>query len=766
MTPHNLLRDLIAGLIVFLVALPLCLGIALASNAPLFSGLIAGIVGGLVVGTLSGSHTSVTGPAAGLTAIVAAQIAGLGSFEAFLLAVMLGGVIQVGLGIARAGALSAFFPSSVIKGLLAAIGVILILKQIPHLFGHDSDPEGEMSFQQPDEHNTFSEIFTLFSGEIHYGATIIGLASLAFLIFWGRTTVLRKSLVPAPLLVVLLGVAIGQLFQRLGSPWAIETDHLVQVPMAKSLTEFVGFLNTPDFSQILNPAIYVGAITVAIVASLETLLNLEAVDRLDPQQRQSPASRELVAQGCGNIVSGLIGGLPVTAVIIRGSVNVGAGAKTKLSAIFHGMLLATFVLLFPNWLNLIPLSSLAAILLLTGFKLASPALFRQMWSEGRYQFIPFMVTLLAIVFTDLLIGILVGLAVSTVFILASNLRRPIRQIVEKHVAGEILHIELADQVSFLNRAALERLLREAPKGSNILLDARRTDYIDPDVLSMIREFRDVTAPAHGVKINLRGFKKKYSLQDDIQFMDYTTRELQEQLTPELILNILQEGNERFRTGRSLDRDFQRQLREEVVTQHPLAVMLSGIHSRIPAELILDLGLGEILSIRMGGNVVGRQVVGCVEYGCVVAGARLIVVMGHTSSAMMRLAVEESVGRDDHDYKAECPNLPTVIKEIMKSIDPSELQHLRDATPEELAKDVDELSRRNVLHSIDALLESSTVLRQLIDDGKVAAVGAMYDVATGRIEFLVDDAVGLDLKDEVFREKLKSSNSVTASAESV
>lgn len=732
-----IVKDMMAGLIVFLVALPLCLGIALASGAPLFSGLIAGVVGGIVVGALSGSHTSVSGPAAGLTAIIAAKIANLGSFEAVLLAVVIGGILQIGLGIAKAGALSAFFPSSVIKGLLAAIGVILILKQIPHLVGHDADPEGEMSFAQPDHETTFSELGIIFD-HIHLGALVIGVISLAVLIFWDRCKPLKNSLVPAPLVVVFLGVALVKAFSFLGSPWAIETSHLVQVPIANGISEFVGFLQLPDFSQVLNPAIYVAGITLAVVASLETLLNLEAVDRLDPKRRQSPPSRELVAQGIGNIASGMMGGLPVTSVVIRGSVNVMAGAQTKFSAIWHGVMLLSCVMLLPGCLNMIPLSALAAILLQTGVKLASPKLFKSMWKEGKYQFLPFIITLVAIVLTDLLLGILVGLGVAIIFILWSNLRRPIRRFVERHVGGEVLHIELANQVSFLNRAALERTLREAKPGTHVLLDARRTDYIDPDVFSLIREFRDVIAPTQGVQVSFRGFRANYQLRDEVQFVDYTTRELRDQLTPADVLRLLHEGNERFREGRRLDRDLTKQLREEVVNQHPMAVLISGIHSRIPTELIFDLGLGDILSIRIGGNVIGRKIVGSAEYGCVEAGAKLIMVMGHTGSGMVTAAVNHYCQTNGVTSLDECEYLPSIINVISESIDPSECERLRHASPEERAEFVDLVSRRNVIRSVRQLTEMSSALRKRVEEGSIAIVGAMYDVTTGELEYLIGD----------------------------
>lgn len=665
---HTMPRDLMAGTVVFFVALPLCLGVALASGAPLFSGLLAGIIGGIVVGILSGSHTSVSGPAAGLTAVVAAQIAKLGSFETFLLALMVGGLIQIGLGVARAGFLSAFFPTSVIKGLLAAIGVILILKQIPHLLGRDTDPEGDMAFEQPDRENTFSEFALLFFEEIHLGAALVGLLSLALLIVWDKSARLQKLPIPAPLLVVLLGVGISLLLKKIGSPWTIGASHRVQVPVADSFAGFLGFLRMPNFAQWTNPAVYTGGLTLAIVASLETLLNLEAVDKLDPRRRSSPTNRELLAQGIGNTLAGLLGGIPVTSVIIRSSVNINAGGKTKLAAIVHGVLLLVCVLLLPQYLNLIPLSCLAAILLTTGVKLASPALFKSMWAEGRYQFIPFVATLVAIVLTDLLIGILIGLAVSISFILNSNLRRPLRRIVEKHLGGDVLHIELANQVSFLNRAALEKALREVPRGGHVLLDAHQTDYIDPDVLSLIREYKEQIAPARGVQVSLRDFRTKYHLQDQIQFVDYSTRELQEQLTSAQVLQILREGNERFQSGQRLTRDLGRQRNATAQGQHPLAVVLSCIDARTPAELIFDLGLGDIFSVRVAGNVISPKILGSMEYGCAVVGSKLILVMGRTRCGAVTAAVNLSGSPEDILHATGCQHLaPSVTTSSSRSI---------------------------------------------------------------------------------------------------
>ncbi len=739
-SPKTLPRDLMSGLIVFLVALPLCLGIALASGAPLFSGIVAGIVGGIVVGILSGSHTSVTGPAAGLTAIVAAQIATLGSFETFLLAVVIGGVVQVVLGIVKAGALSAFFPSSVIKGLLAAIGTILIIKQIPYLLGHDMSPQGN-SHGHP---NILSQIAKIFTGEVHYGALVIGILSMALLILWDKSKFLKYSLVPAPLVAVLLGVVVSLLFKAFGGEWALVDSQrlMVNVPVSESLSSFLSFLTLPDFSQLANPAVYIAGVTIAIVASLETLLNLDAVDKLDKQQRFSPPSRELWAQGVGNIASGMLGGLPVTSVIIRGSVNINAGSQTKLSAIFHGGLLLVCVMLVPIYLNMIPLSCLAAILLMTGFKLASPKLIQQMWSEGRNQFLPFIITLLAIVATDLLIGILIGMGVSLLFILQSNLTRPIRRIVEKHVGGEILHIELANQVSFLNRAALEKVFRDAPPGTHVLLDARRTDYIDPDILALIRDFKDVMAPAHDVQVSLRGFREKYQLTDDIQFVDYTTRESQSQLTPVRALQFLKEGNERFSSGHRLDRDLKGPLSVNGSKEHPMAVVFSGIDSRTPAELIFDLGLGDIFSVRIAGNVIGPKILGSMEYGCIVGGAKLILVMGHTCSSLVECAIDHASSSQNVEQLTGCPNLELILREIQQSIEMSTCRNLPSASEEDRAAFVDATSRRNVIHTVQQLVQKSPTIRGLVDEKRIAIVGALFDIPTGIVEFLIDDAIGL------------------------
>jgi carbonic anhydrase/SulP family sulfate permease len=734
----NPFRDYTAGLVVFLVALPLCLGVALASNAPLYSGLVAGIVGGILVGVLSGSHTSVSGPAAGLTAVVASQIAMLGSFEAFLPVVILAGVIQIALGLARCGFIAAFFPSSVIKGLLAAIGVILILKQIPHVVGHDPDPEGEMSFFQPDRRNTFTELIDTID-DFQPGAAIVGILSVVVLMLWDRSKRLKKSPIPAPLLVVLLGVGLSYLFRNLGGIWLIESSHRVQVPVAEDVAGLFALLPKPDFGKLTNPAIYTAAFTLAAVASLETLLNLDAVDKLDPLQRTSPPNRELVAQGIGNVASGMLGGLPVTSVIVRSSVNINAGARSKISAVFHGLLLLVSVIFLAPWLNLIPLSCLAAILLVTGVKLASPNLVRQMWHGGLSQFIPFVVTVAAIVFTDLLVGVVIGLVVSTGFILWSNARRPIRVIVEKHLGGDVYHIILANQVSFLNRATLSKALDEVPQGGHVLLDATDTDYIDPDLLDLIRDYAGQTGPARGVEVSLIGFRKKYRLEDRVQYVDYATHDFQQSVTPQQVLEILKEGNIRFQNGQRLSRDLGRQVRATAAGQHPLAVFLSCIDSRAPAELIFDMGVGDAFSVRVAGNVVSRKVMGSIEYGCAVAGAKLVVVMGHTRCGAISAAVNLACSGKSAAEATGCGHLDFIIGDVQRSLDVPTCKAVESLPESEREALVNEVARRNVKRVVDELLHESRTLAALVQSQKVMIVGALYDVATGGIEFLPSSA---------------------------
>lgn len=520
----NLKSDFSAGLVVFLVALPLCLGIAMASGAPLFSGIISGIVGGLVVGYLSTSHLSVSGPAAGLTAIVLTAITDLGAFDIFLTTVFIAGIIQLILGFIKAGSISNYFPTNVIEGMLAGIGVIIFLKQIPHAFGYDKDYEGDLSFLQPDSENTFSEIFHLIS-HVQLGSIIITLLSLFILITWSKVEFLKKiKLVPPALVAVIVSILLNEFFIISGSSFSIKREHLVSLPVPNSIEEFKSIFILPNFSALANTKVWIIGITIAIVASIETLLCIEAADRMDEQKRFTNTNVELKAQGIGNIISSLLGGLPMTSVVVRTSANNTAGAKSKLAAIIHGLLLTICVISIPTILNKIPLATLAAVLLLVGYKLANPKIIFHFWAKGKYQFVPFIATFVAVVFTDLLKGVALGMIISILFVLKGNLKRAYSFKKEEYLDGDIIHINLAQEVSFLNKAAIKSTLNEIPENTKVIIDASETIYIAHDILDLIREFKATRANENNIKVKLKGFKESYNLENSIDNPNHVTIE--------------------------------------------------------------------------------------------------------------------------------------------------------------------------------------------------------------------------------------------------
>ncbi len=504
LTFKYLKNDLPSGIVVFLVALPLCLGIALASGAPLFSGIIAGIVGGTVVAFTSGSALSVSGPAAGLTVIVLNAITQLGSYEVFLFAVVLAGLFQIALGYLKAGFIGYYFPSSVIKGMLAAIGIILILKQLPHAIGFDKDVEGDEEFMQADGQNTFSELSNAFD-YIQPGAVIIAVISLFILIMWERPFLKKYSffkIVPGALLVVVLGIVINEIFKVNAPQLYLTGDKLVRLPVANSVKEFVGQFTLPDFKAYSNYHVYVVAITIAIIASLESLLSVEAADKLDPYKRNTPANQELKAQGLGNLLSGMIGGLPLTAVIVRTSANINSGAKTKLSAIIHGVLLLLSVIGLSSVLNKIPLACLAALLLVVGYKLARIPLFVSMFRLGWDQFLPFVITVIAIQFSDLLKGIGIGMAVSMFYILRNNYKRAHFFHTEELLDGSRIIISLGEDVTFLNKGSIANVLEQLPENTTVVIDGSKSQNIDMDVLEIIHDFKN-TAELKNITLELK-----------------------------------------------------------------------------------------------------------------------------------------------------------------------------------------------------------------------------------------------------------------------
>lgn len=521
----NLKSDLPSGLVVFLVALPLCLGIALASGAPLFSGLISGIVGGIVIGSLSNSQLSVSGPAAGLAALVLGAITTIGNFPLFLCAVLIAGILQILLGMAKLGGIANYIPGSVIKGMLTSIGILIVAKQIPHAFGYDKDEKGNATELIPYGYEDMHELFQPLH-HIEVGVTIICIVSILIMIIWDKPFIKKRlPFIPGALVAVVAAVVINAIWKGTGSLLAVENEHLVQIPVAGSAGEFFSFFTLPDFSGFMDGRVIMYGAFIAIIASLETLLSIEAIDNLDPQRRVTNTNKELFAQGLGNSIAGLIGGLPITSVIVRSSANVNAGAKSKLSAVIHGILLLVCVVAIPFLLNKIPLSALAAILLLTGYKLAKPAVFKKMFMNGKYQYIPFVVTVVVILAIDLfgvypplggkglVIGVFAGIIAAAGAILHGNLKNSYFFHEEKHKEGETIHIHLSEEVSFLNKAAIRQTLDHMPPHSHVMINAYNTKYIDFDVLELIKEFRDIKAPLKNIKLELRYFKDVYKIEN-------------------------------------------------------------------------------------------------------------------------------------------------------------------------------------------------------------------------------------------------------------
>jgi len=498
----NLKRDLPASIVVFLVALPLCLGIALASGAPLFAGILTGVVGGTVVASLSGSQLSVSGPAAGLTVIVLGAITELGNYQVFILAVVLAGGMQIIFGLIKAGTVGNYFPSSVIDGMLAAIGLILIMKQLPHALGIDRDFLDESVFRN-DHGGAWAAIGSAFT-QFDVAAIIISAVSILVMVYCARDKALKNF--PAPLIVVVLGVALSLAFNQ--TSYALKAEQMVKIPVVKGWEGLKAVLLLPDFTAIGNQKVWMVALTIAIVASLETLLSLEAIDKIDPIKRVSPTNRELIAQGIGNITSGMLGGLPMTSVIVRSSANVNSGGRTKMSAIFHGCWLLLALLVIPGLINMIPLACLASILLVTGYKLTRLSLFKQMYLKGWDQFVPFIVTVVAILLTDLLKGVAIGMALSIFYLLRINVRNPFFYRIQEEGDKKHLRIRLAEEVSFLNKAAIQVVLNNIPKETNVIIDGNNSRYIDPDVLETIFNFQH-HAYTKGILVTLENIKKYY-----------------------------------------------------------------------------------------------------------------------------------------------------------------------------------------------------------------------------------------------------------------
>jgi len=719
----NLKYDLPAGIAVFLIAIPLSLGIALASGAPLFSGLIAGIISGIIVAPLSGSSLGISGASAGLAVIVLSAIEKLG-FNGFLLALVLAGVIQIIMGLTKAGVIAYYFPSSVINGMMSGIGIILFLKQIPHAIGYDRDYEGDSSFFQADSYSSFSELVNMleFSSPT---AILIALISLGILVLWEQPFMQKYrffQLFQSVLIAILSGVLINQGLQNFYPEWALSGNHLVMLPVLKNTSDFLGQLHYPDFSLSDNPAIYLSALTLAVVASLNTLLCLEAVDKMDPYKRVTSANRELIVQGIGNAVSGLLGGLPLSQVIVRSSINIQSGAKTKASGIICGLLLVVAVIFIPTLLNEIPLASLASVFLVVGYKLTRPEIFKSMYKAGMYHFIPFCVTIVGMVFTDLLIGLAIGLTTALFSILLENYKSAF-YFNESHIGNKTI-LRLSEHVSFLNKANIQQTLEQLPDYSDVIIDATRSKYIDYDVFEIIENFK-IEAHQKNIKLtfeNLRG----YGVLEPVENARSPTYDTQQALTPDKVLALLKEGNERFVNNLKSNRNLLEQINDTRQGQFPIAIILSCMDSRTSVELIFDQGLGDAFSVRVAGNIINDDILGSMEYACKLAGSKLIVVLGHSHCG----AIAGACAQVDLDH------LSGLLLKIKPAVDAvCEEESVASIADNDCL--VQKVADKNVQLTVEKIRSKSHLLGQMEKNGEIGIVGGMYDIETGTVKFYTD-----------------------------
>lgn len=714
--------DLVASVVVFLVAIPLCLGIALASGAPLLSGIISGIIGGIIVGSLSSSHISVSGPAAGMAAVVLTAIGQLGDFNTFLLALLLAGLLQIITGTLRAGFFADYVPSNVIQGLLSAVGILLIFKQLPLAFTLSANmSELKMHLLDAAEGLHVQPLLDI-SYHINSGALILSLLSIGMLIFFDKTRLTWLKLIPGTIIVVLFGIAANEFFILTHSYLAQHNLQLVNIPHNHGMIDWLEQLTFPNWSAWSNPHVYVYACILAVVASLESLLNVKASEKLDHKHRRCSKNRELLAQGFGNLTAGLIGGIPVTSVIVRTSVNIEAGAKTKISSILHGFFIFFAIMLIPHLLNKIPLCSLAAILIYTGYKLTTPKIYKTIYQQGPDRFIPFLITIIGIVTLNLLTGIVLGLMTSLFFILKSNSQVRFDIIKEFYPNGVTQRLVLPQQTTFLNKASLVEELDDLPRNSQLIIDARYSTYIDKEIVELLKEFQQEQAPQKNISLNLIGFKSHYAIHDHINFINVTTYNIQASLSPKQILHILREGNQRFIQDTRIHRSLNIEIKHTSATQHPLAIVLGCIDSRVPVETVFDMSFGDLFCVRVAGNVVNEDVLASIEYACHVLGVKLLVVLGHTRCGAIAAACDDV--KEGHITQLLTKIKPAIHAETTTTSN-------RTSTNDVFVEHVTEL---NIANTLQGVYEGSPILRKQVKNHELGMVGAVYNVATGEVDF--------------------------------
>ncbi len=703
-------KDIPAGIVVFLVALPLCLGIALASGAPLMSGLISGIIGGVIIGYLSKSGTSVSGPAASVSAVVLIAIQDLNSFQLFLGALVLAGIIQIILGVIRAGILADYMPTSIIKGLLAGIGIILIRSQMPYIIGFEL--ESSMLINNEDYITSTLNVVSDFFNAFTIGAVIISVISLMILLLWDKSPMKNFKLLPPALVIVILGVVLNQLFKYVIPGLYLDGIHLVKIPNVDSMGSFFTF---PDFSGFKNLKVYTTAFTIAIIASISTLLNIEATDNIDKLKRRTPPNRELVAQGIGNTIAGFIGGIAITSVIVRSSVNIEAGGQTKLSTIIHGFLLLLSVLFLSTIINLIPLSSLAAILLVVGYKLASIDVFKNLYKRGWNQFLPFVLTVVFIVLTDVLTGVLIGSALSIFFLLRGNYYNPFYIENIKYVQDEVIKIELSNEVSFFNKASIKNTLWGVPDDSKLLIDASFTSYIDPDVVDIIKEFQERALIDHNIDVKVIGMKDSYLVGEEIDLYQKTKAEIKAKTTPKEILEYLIEGSTTYASRNLMSRKISSKDLLEHLNESPLSVVVTCVDLREPLNMMLNTAVGDLVSLRSAGHILDKQSILNLEISCRDQGAKLVLFFANSNNEVVKEAL-------NNHFNNRSSNLNIVIEDALKS---QEFES-RDIKSEPIDKLTNDIVAFNIEKAKEDLLTNSDYFKTEVSSGKIGIASAFFN----------------------------------------
>ena len=714
--------DLTASIVVFLVAIPLCLGVALACGAPLYSGIISGISGGIIVGLFSRSNISVSGPSAAIATIIITAISYLHDFNTVLLAIFLSGFVQIFLGKRQSGFFADYIPSNVIQGMLSAIGILLIIKQLPlALTASKNFADLKVLLIDASEAITIQP-FINFSFHINSGALLLSIFTLSCLWYCQSPKNSWLKTIPGPIIAVLLGTLINEWLLYQHSPLAQFGPHLVNLPKFDNWAHVWSSIAKPNWDALSNPNVYLFALLIAAVTSLESLLNISATERLDPKHQRINKDRELIAQGLGNIVTSLFGGIPVSSVIVRSSVNIQSQAKTKVSTILHGVFLLLSFFLIPEILNHIPLCILASILMFTGYKLTKPKIYFNIYKQGLTRFIPFLATIIGIICLNLLLGILIGLCINLFFILRTSSQARIDIIQEHYPTGITNRLLLPQQTTFLNKASLAEELNTIPEGSQLIIDARYAEYIDKEILEYIKEFKEEQAPERDISLNLIGFKEHYAIHDHIDFINVSTYDAQTQLEPKEVLDILKQGNARFLKDQGIHRSNMIDIHHTSEAQHPIAIVLGCIDSRVPVETIFDMTLGDLFCARIAGNVINDDILASIEYGCGVVGAKLIVVLGHTGCGAIQAACNH----------VEAGHITQLLAKIQPAIKLQESVglHRKHADLNYIAQ----VTHFNIAHSVIEIFQRSNVLREMIIEGKIGIVGAVYDVASGQVQF--------------------------------